>query len=341
MPQSELNQAGPPIAAAAQAGAAEYHTAPTAALRAAAIARIENTPKAPLRETLSLYALLAPTFILLGIFSLVPFVVAFVTSFYDYEVGGEATFIGLANYTEYLGDYTFLESFGNMLFLTAFSVVVVMILPLIIAKLIFSLSSERASYFYRILFLLPIVVPGVAVQMIWKNLIYSDGGLLNEVLAALSLNAWTRGWLSNPITVLWAVAFIGFPFAGGINILIYYAGLTSIPDSVHEAAELDGATGVKKFLLVDVPMVMSQIKLLVMLTIIGGVQSFEGIFILTQGGPGFKSMVPGLWMYFNAFSFQRMGYACAIGVILFIVIMALTLLNMKYFRTSEQMQGNT
>ena len=87
------------------------------------------------------------------------------------------------------------------------------------------------------------------------------------------------------------------------------------------------------------PLVMSQIKLLVMLTIISGVQSFEGIYILTRGGPGWKSTVPGLWMYFNAFMFQRMGYACAIGVILFLLIMMLTVINMRYFRSSEQMQG--
>lgn len=336
MPHGELEQAGPSLAAAAATGAGDYRVPVTQAVAQAITVNPPHRP--PLRETLGLYALLAPTFILLAVFSLVPFLVAFVTSFYDYEVGGEASFVGLNNFFEYLGDYTFLESFGNMIFLTAFAVIVVMIVPLVIAKLIFSLSSARASYFYRILFLLPIVVPGVAVQMIWKNLIYSDGGLLNELLSAAGAHELTRGWLSNPATVLWAIALIGFPFAGGINILIYYAGLTSIPDSVHEAAQLDGATGVRKFLLVDVPLVMSQIKLLVTLTIITGVQSFEGIFILTQGGPGFESMVPGLWMYFNAFSFQRMGYACAIGVVLFMLIMGLTILNLKYFRTSEQMQ---
>ena len=86
-------------------------------------------------------------------------------------------------------------------------------------------------------------------------------------------------------------------------------------------------------------MVLSQIKLLMILTIIAGVQGFEGMFILTQGRPGFRSMVPGLWMYYNAFSFQRMGYACAIGVVLFVLIFALTALNLKYFRTSEDIQA--
>src|SRR5439155_14815799 len=94
--------------------------------------------------SLSLYALLLPTFALLATFSLVPFVIAFLTSFYDYEVGGPpAKFVGLFNYKEYFHDYTFAVSFGHMLFLTGFAVFVVMIVPLIVAKLIFSLSAAR------------------------------------------------------------------------------------------------------------------------------------------------------------------------------------------------------
>lgn len=290
----------------------------------------------------SLYAMLIPTFLLLALFCLVPFVIAIWRSFQEYEVGGTAKFVGLANYREYLfHDYTFLQSFGNMIFLTLFAVICVMVVPLVVAKLIFSLSSERASYIYRILFLIPIIVPNVAIFLIWRGVIYGDDGLLNLVSRALHLPLPAHGWFSTPSTVLWAIACIGFPFAGGINILIYYAGLTSIPDSVHEAAELDGAIGLRKFFTIDVPMVMSQIKLLVMLTIIGGVQAFEGVYILTDGGPGFRSLVPGLWMYDNAFKFQRMGYACAIGVILFLLILALTIFNMRYFRSAEQLQGQT
>ncbi|HOX36554.1 MAG TPA: sugar ABC transporter permease [Candidatus Brocadiia bacterium] len=285
------------------------------------------------------YALVAPTFALLAVFCLVPFVWAFAASFYRYEIGGEATWIGIANYQEYLSDPTLLPSFYNMFILTFIGVVITIVFPLGTAKLIFSLSSEKARYIYRILFLIPIVVPGVAVMMIWGGMIYSDSGLVNETLRLIGQEDLTRGWLSNPDTVLYAVSCIGFPFASGVNILIYYAGLASIPDSVHEAAQLDGATGFRKFMLIDVPLVLSQIKLMVILTIIGGVQGFQGMFILTRGGPGFRSMVPGLWMYFNAFSFQRMGYACAIGVFLFVIILALTIVNLKYFKSSEDLQA--
>ncbi len=224
-----------------------------------------------------------------------------------------------------------------MAMLTAFNILVVLIFPLAIARLIFGLSSERARYLYRLLFLLPIVVPGIAGTLIWRGMIYNDHGLVNETLRAIGLGGVARGWLSDPNAALWAVAFIGFPFAGGVNMLIYYAGLSSIPESVQDAAQLDGASGLRKFFKVEYPLVMSQVKLLVILTIMGGVQSFEGMLALTKGGPGFKTMLPGLWMYLNDFSFQRMGYACAMGVILFLIILGLTILNLKYFRSTEEL----
>ncbi len=293
------------------------------------------------RAAWALYVLLLPSFALLAVFCLVPFVWAFTTALYRFEVGEAPVFVGLANYQRYLRDPTLWISFSNMIFLTGFAVAVTVVIPLTVAKLIFSLSSDRASYLYRILFLIPIVVPGVATQLIWGELIYGETGMLNQFLGSIGLAAWQRSWLADPHGTLWAIAMIGFPFAGGINILIYYAGLTAIPESVHEAAMLDGAIGLRKFLTIEVPLVLSQIKLLVILTIIGGVQAFEGLLVLTRGGPGFNSMVPGLWMYFNAFTFQQMGYACAIGVILFLLILGLTVVNLRYFRTSEEIQGQT
>jgi raffinose/stachyose/melibiose transport system permease protein len=163
--------------------------------------------------------------------------------------------------------------------------------------------------------------------------------LINETLRGLGLSEWTRGWLSDPETALLAIMMVGFPFVSGFDVLIYYAGLSGIPESVNESAALEGCVGLSKFLRIDIPLVMSQLKLILILTVIHGFQGFEALFVMTKGGPGFKTMVPGLWMYFNAFSFQRMGYACAIGVILFLFIFVLTLLNIRYFRSAEDIKG--
>jgi len=292
--------------------------------------------------TATCYALIFPTLAMLVVFVFTPVLWAFSKSLFEFEIGADALFVGVDNYTEYLGrDPTFFPSISNMLFLTTFAVFIQLTLPLIVAKLIYVLPQERWRYVYRLIFLIPTLVPGVAVMLIWQGMIYSDRGMLNEFLRGIGLASWATGWLANPRTALYAVAMIGMPFVGGFQVLIYYAGLSAIPDSVNEAAAIEGCTGLRKFFLIDVPMVLSQLKLILILTIIGGVQSFENLLILTEGGPGFKTMVPGLWMYYNAFSFQRMGYACAIGVVLFSVVLGLTLLNIKYFRSTEELQETT
>ena len=292
------------------------------------------------KSTATCYGIILPAVVLLLVFVYLPVVWAIASSFLQFEIGGDQKFVGFANYKEYLTiDPTCWPSMGIMLLLTLFAVMVRLSMPLIVAKLIYSLPRERGRYIYRIVFLVPIVVPGVAVQLIWGQMIYAEHGMLNELLRVVDLAHWTHGWLSDPRTVLVAIVMMGFPFVGGFDVLIYYAGLASIPESVNEAASMDGCTGIRKFFLIDIPMVLSQLKLILILTIIGGLQGFEALFVLTQGGPGFKTMVPGLWMYFNAFSFQRMGYACAIGVLLFLMIFGLTLLNIKYFRSSEDIQG--
>lgn len=303
---------------------------------------ISAKTSARLRFAAGCHLLLLPSMVLLLTFIYLPVAWAFVESLYRFEVGGDSEFVGLQNYVEYLTiDPPTWPSMLNMFLLTGFLVVVRLTVPLVIAKLIHSLPAERTRYLYRVGFLVPIVVPGIAVQLLWARLIYSDYGMLSESLRFLGLGDWTRGWLSDPHTALAALMFVGFPFAGGFEILIYYAGLAAIPESVNEAAALEGCTGVRKFFRIDVPLVLSQLKLILVLTVIGGFQGFEGVFVLTQGGPGFRTMVPGLWMYYNAFSYQRMGYACAIGVVLFAIIFSLTLFNLRYFRSAEEVQGHT
>ncbi len=303
------------------------------------------------RYWLGCYALLIIPIGMLSVFVYIPVLWAFIGSLYAFEVGGDSEFLGLTNFIEFLfRDPTTWPSVGNMFFLTGFMVVTRLTMPLIVAKLIFSLTREPSRYFYRVVFLVPIVVPGVAMQLIWAGMIYNDAGMINEFLRAahdwvqlrgidIDLEGLTRGWLADPRTALFAVAFVGFPWVGGIDVLIYYAGLSGIPTSVNEAALIEGCTGLRKFFLIDIPMVMSQLKLIMVISLIMGIQMFEGLFIMTRGGPGFRTMVPALWMYFNAFSFQRMGYGCAIGVFLFALIFGCTVLTFRYVRSTEELEG--
>jgi len=283
-----------------------------------------------------LYAFLIPTFLLLILFNYYPILSAFYHAFFDWKGGGQAIWVGLANFRELGGDYILQAAAGNALKLLLFGLIITVTVPLFTAELIFHLKSPRAQYFYRVLFVVPMVVPGIVILLIWGFIYDYNLGLINTLLRSLGLEHYAQAWLGEPGLALYALMFMGFPWVGGFALLIYYAGLQNIPSSVLDSARLDGAEGWRRFRHVDVPLVLGQIKLLVVLTFIGGIQGFQTSLILTNGGPAFATMVPGLHLYQNAISFDRMGYACAIGVGLFIVILLLTYLNMRYLQSSME-----
>jgi raffinose/stachyose/melibiose transport system permease protein len=278
--------------------------------------------------------LLAPAAFLIT-FNYIPALSSLYHAFTEWDIGGDSTWTGLANFRALAGDPVFHKSIVNVTKLGVFAFATHLTVPFIVAEMIFHLKSERWSYFCRVAVVLPMIVPGVVTFMLW-NFMYSDAGILTELLMRLGLHDWVRGWLSDPKTALWAVAFVGFPFAGGFNILIYYAGLANIPGSVLEAAELDGLGALGRIVRMHIPLVLQQVKLLVVMTMIGVVNGFESIYILTMdGGPGYETTVPGLYMYLNGFSYQRMGLACAIGLLMLLFLLAFTVTLNRFMRTGD------
>lgn len=287
-----------------------------------------------------IYLLLAAPVGLLAVFLYVPAVSALYHAFTDWDPGKPAVWSGLNNFRQLLHDDVFLKSLMNLSRLGLFVFVVNLTVPFIVAEMIYHLRSERWSYLARVALVLPMIVPGVVVYMIWQY-IYSDAGILTGLLETLGLRSWIYGWLSNPKTALWAVAFVGFPFAHGFNVLIYYAGLANVPQSILEAAEVDGLSAIGKILRLHVPLILGQIRLLTIVTVIGVVNGFESVYILTRdGGPGYETMVPGLYMFLNGFVFERMGYAAAIGLLLLLFLLTFTVL-FNYFTRTEDYEPGT
>ena len=279
-----------------------------------------------------------PSFVLLALFSYYPILSAITHSFTEWKGSGETTFVGLANFRELLRDDILRESVSNMVKMLLAGIVISLSVPLAVAELIFALRSSRAQYLYRVLFVVPMVVPGVVVLLIWGFIYDNNLGLLNQALELLGLGGLKHAWLGEPSIVLYALVFIGFPWVGGFGLLIYYAGLQNIPQDIFDSSKIDGVTGLSRFRFIDLPLLMGQVKLLVVLGVIGGLQGFQTQLLLSNGGPGYATMVPGMHMYQNAMTFDRMGYACAIGVVLFLVILLLTYINMKYLRSSTEYQ---
>jgi len=281
-----------------------------------------------------LYLLIAPTFALTILFIYYPTVSGLYHSFFDWN-GVTSKYVGLANFREFFSDPWIKISILNLVKIILFSLFTVLTSPLIVAVVMFHLRSTRLQYWYRVGFVLPMVVPGVVTLLLWIWF-YDMNGLVNGILRAVGMGQFVIPWLGNPRTALYAVLFIGFPWVGAVNMLIYLAGLQGIPKEILDAAIVDGATTLRRVFAIELPLIMGQIKLLVILTLIGSIQGFQQFLIVTDGGPGHATMVPGLRLYAAAMVEQRLGYASAIGLIMFVVIFALTIVNMKYIRSSAQ-----
>ena len=286
------------------------------------------------RRWLPLYILALPTILFLTIFIYYPAISGFYTSFTVWTIK-ESIWVGLLNYEKLLNDKRLIASAGNLVQLTLFNVVVVITMPLLAAALIFHLPHRRVQYWLRVLFVFPMIVPGVVTIMVWRWLYSIDGGI-NILLQTAGFESITRAWLGDRNTVLYALMFTGFPWIAGLNFLIYLAGLQNIPREILDAATVDGAGAIARFFRIEVPLIRGQIRLLVLLTIIFWLRSFELPLIMTDGGPGWASMVPGLRMYHTVSRDFNLGYGSAIGVVLFAVVLIVTLIQLRLTRSSDE-----
>jgi ABC-type sugar transport system permease subunit len=228
---------------------------------------------------------------------------------------------------------------ANMVILILAGAVKTLTFPLFVAEIIFHLRSRATQYWARTAFVVPTVVPAVATILVWRFIYDPNLGLANQFLKSVGLSAWTHSWLGEPGYALGAIIGIGFPWVGAFPLLVLYAGLIAIPAELLEAATVDGASPLRRIWSLHLPLLLSQVKLLLILVFIGGIQDFTGIFILTEGGPLDSTYVPGLELYFNATRFDRLGYASAIGVVLFIVIMAVTIVQLRFVRSATEYQA--
>jgi raffinose/stachyose/melibiose transport system permease protein len=234
--------------------------------------------------------------------------------------------IGLENYERMLEDPITLIAWRNMAVLLVANIGVVLTFPLLGAALVRHVRSGLGQFWWRMVFVLPIVVPGTVIVFIWRWIYGMEGGL-NVILRGVGLESITRWWLGDPATALWAIVFVGFPWIAGLNFLVYLAGLQSISTELLDAALVDGAGPVRRFFAIELPLIRGQMLVLVALTLIFYIRSFDAPLIMTNGGPGSAgTLVPGLQMYRAVRDDLDLGYGSAIGTVLFAVTFLLMLL---------------
>lgn len=283
------------------------------------------------RAKLLPYLFLTPTFIFLAVFSYYAIGNAVYTSFTDSAYGRTASWVGIENYITAFHDVMFLTSFRNQIIITVSAVFVSVFFPLLAAELLFFIKHKKIANAIKTAFVVPMLVPQIVVVLIWKFL-YSPSFGFNSVLKLMHLDNLTHNWLNDQNTALFCIVLIGFPFISSMYFLIIHTGLNMIGEELYEAAVVDGATQWDVVRKIHVPNLKPYIKIVVTLSLIQSLSGFGLVAATTNGGPGYATTIPALQMYKVAFGDGKFGRASAMGVILFLVIIILTLLSRKLIK---------
>ncbi|WP_438479346.1 carbohydrate ABC transporter permease [Oleiharenicola lentus] len=309
--------------------------------------------KKALREW-KLYFFVLPTVVLVGTFAYFPAASAIYHSFFEWAGGDAKQFTGLENFRRAWNDQVLRDSLITVAVLMGFNLLK-MIPSIFMAVLIHRLTSDRWQYIYRALLVVPMIIPSIVTLFIWKFFFDPNLGVLNRFLDLTGIKhalVWLDhsvfhwaiffenvpiGWLSQPDLVLPSLFIWGFPWIGAVGVLIYLAGLQSISREIYEAAELDGIGPFGKFIYIELPLILTQVRLSLVLLIIATLQGYglQLLLLGPAGGPSGRGMVPGLWMYNRAFFAGEFGYACAVGMVIFLFILVLTLINNRYVRVEK------
>jgi multiple sugar transport system permease protein len=259
-------------------------------------------------------------------FTAYPLISSFYYSLTDYDIINAPVFVGLENYkTLFTGDDMFYKVLKNTFFMIFIGLTIITICTIFISILLNN-KKVKGMAFFRVIFFIPTLVPFVILSILWVWVLQPDSGVVNTILSWFGIEG--PGWFSSPDWAKPAFILMGLWSAGG-SIIIYLAGLQGIPDSLYEAASIDGANSLQKTFFITLPMLLPVIVFNVITGIIGTFQSFAESFIITQGGPDGSTMFYSLYLYQNAFQYAKMGYASAMAWILLLIALFFTLILFK------------
>lgn len=275
-----------------------------------------------------------PALVLLVLFCYIPQIWAFVYSFSDWGMYLDITFTGGENYLRAFADAAYWESYGNVLLFTFSGLLFSNIGCVLLTELVFHLRSKRASAFFRFMFLLPSIVPGVVGILVWTKVIFLPVSGMREGVANALLRLFGHSgldWYYAPETVKLTYILTGFPWVGGTGFLICLAALQGINSEVIDAAQIDGVGSFQRVFYIDIPLMKPQLKYFIVTGTIAGLQNYGMQLILMSE----NAMVPGYYIYTRGVTESQYGYACALGVIIFAIILSLTLLTNRFIRTED------
>ena len=282
------------------------------------------------------FAFVIPALVLFCIFNVYTFLDLFHLSFIKWDglMGGLSQFVGLKNYLEVFQDDTWWTSVGHATLITVLALTLQNLLALILALCVD--SGIRGQTAYKVIFFLPPVLSGIVVGLIWDWIFNGDYGLLNHWLAVFHMDQFTRPWLADPITAIYAVAFIHMWKGFGWGFVILLAGLQNIDMELYEAAEVDGATWWSKFRHITIPLMIPIFVLVSILTILGTMQIYDLIVSTTRGGPGYHTEVPITRILHSMHGAQDYGYAAAQGIVFGVILLIVSMGQIKLSKKFKQ-----
>ena len=277
--------------------------------------------KSKQKEALTGIAYVLPSFILIMVFSLIPIIMNVYFSFTKYNVMQPAQFVGLKNYARMLKDSYIWASLKNTAIFTLITVPVQTMLSLILAAVIAEQFRSRFGNFVKSSLFIPVIASAILVGTLWSILL-SPTGVVNLVLGFFGIPR--INWLGGKSTSLISICITSIWKNVGYFLVIYYAGIMNIPRSLYEAAEVDGASPVQKFIYITLPGLSSVTFLVVTLGTIWSFQVFDLVYTMTGGGPGMSTVTLVLTIYNTAFKEYNMGYASAIALLMFVFVLLIS-----------------
>ncbi|MRG59853.1 ABC transporter permease subunit [Agromyces sp. CFH 90414] len=270
---------------------------------------------------------IGPTALGLLAFYLWPTVRTLIMSFTKSGPFGGSEFVGLENYTRLLQDPELLGALRNSAVYTVIALVGIPIAVAIAALL--NTAGLRGRSVYRTLYFIPVVTMPAAIALVWRMIYNGDYGVLNEMLAVFGIDG--RSWLTDPSTALVAIAVVGIWAGLGTNIVIFLAGLQGIPDTIMEAADLDGAGPIRKFFSITIPLLSPSIFFVSVISVIGALQVFDLVYMmLGANNPAMPNTRTIVYLFYEAgFIDNERGYAAAIAFLLLLIILALTVIQFR------------
>lgn len=288
------------------------------------------------RDTFTTYLFVLPAIVLFSIFSLIPFIKVFQLSVFEWDgISTHMKFVGLANFAGAIfHDTPWRTSMSNAALITLLALTLQNFLALVLAMIVD--REIEGKNFYRVVFYLPPVLSGIVVGLVWNWIFDGSHGLLNHALQGFGLGQLTRAWLADPKTAIYAVAVIHMWKGFGWGFVILLAGLQAIPRELNEAARVDGAGEWTIFSKITVPLMLPVFFLVSILTILGTMQIFDIIVSTTNGGPGYHTEVPITRILAAMVGSSRFGYACSLGILFGLVLLAVSMVQMRLSKWSSK-----